>query len=167
MGIIIGTARWRWPTRWRMIETKKWAKITNYGEYLEKFPPVWEVQIHENTAWSCVHGVERWRSNCGCNAGRPGWNQNWRKPLREALDWLRDALRRISKRLAQRCCAIPGRRATATSTSCLTVHPEVRERFGREHFLRDLTAGAAGDSVEADGTAAPRHADVHKLRLVL
>ncbi len=69
------------------------ATLTNYGEYLEKFPPEYEVKIHENSSWSCVHGVERWRSNCGCNTGgNSGWNQHWRKPLRELLDWLRDAL---------------------------------------------------------------------------
>lgn len=75
------------------IESKRLAKITNYGEYLEKFPPTHEVQILENTSWSCVHGVERWRSDCGCNSGmKPGWRQHWRAPLRNALDWLRDDL---------------------------------------------------------------------------
>jgi alpha-amylase/alpha-mannosidase (GH57 family) len=67
------------------------VKLTNYGEYLELHPPEWEVEIHENTSWSCAHGVERWRSNCGCNMGR-GWQQEWRGPLREAFNFLRTRL---------------------------------------------------------------------------
>ena len=72
------------------IEDRGIAQLTNYGEYLEKHPPQHEVQIIENSAWSCSHGVGRWRSDCGCNTGRAGWNQSWRGPLRSALDWLRD-----------------------------------------------------------------------------
>ncbi len=64
------------------------AKLTVYGEYLEKHPPEYEVEFHQPSAWSCSHGVERWRSDCGCNAGHQGWNQQWRTPLREALDEL-------------------------------------------------------------------------------
>ena len=74
------------------IETKELAKLTIYAEYLEKNPPTHEVQIHDGSAWSCSHGVGRWAHNCGCNGGRPGWNQEWRGPLRAALDWLRDSL---------------------------------------------------------------------------
>lgn len=73
------------------IESENSGTLTIYGEYLEKFPPQSEVEIFENTSWSCCHGVERWKSDCGCNIGtNPSWNQKWRAPLRQALDWLRD-----------------------------------------------------------------------------
>jgi alpha-amylase/alpha-mannosidase (GH57 family) len=72
------------------IESKKLVKLTNYGMYLEKHPPTHEVTVLENSSWSCAHGIDRWRENCGCNSGmNPGWTQKWRKPLREALDELR------------------------------------------------------------------------------
>jgi alpha-amylase/alpha-mannosidase (GH57 family) len=74
--------------------------LTNYGEYLERHPPDWEVEVHENTSWSCVHGVERWRSNCGCNMGR-GWQQEWRGPLRDAFNFLRTRLDPLFETRAQ------------------------------------------------------------------
>lgn len=75
------------------IQSNNLAKITNYGEYLEKHPPTHEAEIINNTSWSCAHGVERWRSNCGCNSGmKAGWSQEWRGPLRAALDALREDL---------------------------------------------------------------------------
>jgi len=76
----------------KRIEGEGQAKLTNYGQFLEMFPPQFEAQIVESTSWSCAHGVERWRANCGCSSGHPGWNQEWRAPLRAALDNLRDGL---------------------------------------------------------------------------
>jgi alpha-amylase/alpha-mannosidase (GH57 family) len=77
----------------RHIESKKLAELTNFGQFLEHFPADHLVEIVEDSSWSCVHGIERWRSNCGCNSGgHPGWNQEWRAPLRSSLDWLRDTL---------------------------------------------------------------------------
>ncbi len=68
-------------------------KITNYGEYLEKYRSDYIVDIKQASSWSCFHGVGRWKEDCGCSTGgHPGWNQKWRKPLREALDYLRDEL---------------------------------------------------------------------------
>ncbi|STX27858.1 Membrane-anchored protein predicted to be involved in regulation of amylopullulanase [Legionella beliardensis] len=73
------------------IEQNSDVEIVNYGYFLEIQPPEFEVEIWEHSSWSCAHGVERWKSNCGCNNGQ-GWHQEWRGPLRSALDWLRDAL---------------------------------------------------------------------------
>lgn len=77
----------------RSIENGDRAELTNYGKFLAGNPPTQQVQIEENTSWSCKHGVERWRADCGCNSTLTGnWRQEWRAPLRDALDWLRDDL---------------------------------------------------------------------------
>lgn len=71
-------------------------KITNYAEYLENYRSDYEADIKQASSWSCFHGVGRWKEDCGCSTGgHPGWNQKWRKPLREALDYLRDEFAKI------------------------------------------------------------------------
>ena len=77
--------------------------LTNYGEFLDKFRSDWEVDIKHASSWSCFHGVGRWKEDCGCSTGgHPGWNQKWRKPLREALDYLRDELSIIFEKEGQK-----------------------------------------------------------------
>lgn len=76
-----------------LLERHSGVRLTNYGEYLSNHPAQFEARIKENSSWSCAHGVERWRSDCGCQTRfEPGWNQRWRAPLREGLDWLRDQI---------------------------------------------------------------------------
>lgn len=71
-------------------------KITNYAEYLDKYKSDYEVDIKQASSWSCFHGVGRWKEDCGCSTGgHPGWNQKWREPLRNALDYLRDELAKV------------------------------------------------------------------------
>lgn len=68
--------------------------VTNFAHYLSINSPRWEVELKPVTAWSCAHGVDRWQDDCGCG-GEGGWHQKWRKPLRQALDWLRDQLIKV------------------------------------------------------------------------
>ena len=78
------------------------VRLTNYGEFLELHPPEWEVEIHDNSSWSCVHGIERWRSDCGCRM-RGEWEQRWRGPLRRALDRLKSQLDHIFSTRGREC----------------------------------------------------------------
>jgi alpha-amylase/alpha-mannosidase (GH57 family) len=84
------------------IEFNHLARLTNYGQYLEEHPAGQAVEIVENSSWSCIHGIERWRADCGCNSGgHPDWNQSWRAPLRQAMDWLRDSIMPHFEQMAQ------------------------------------------------------------------
>ncbi len=90
------------------LEKELKTRVSIYPEFMEKFPPRFEVKIAENTSWSCAHGVERWRSNCGCCiGGNKDWHQKWRAPLRKALDWLRDEAAAVFERELKDLCADP------------------------------------------------------------
>ncbi|MCX4241090.1 DUF3536 domain-containing protein [Paraliomyxa miuraensis] len=122
----------------RAIEVDPDVRLTNYGEYLERFPPDHEVRIVERSSWSCAHGVERWRSNCGCNTGgRPDWNQEWRTPLRASLDWLRDRLMVLFEELAPRVLIDPWQARDAYVRLILDRSDAAIERFFDEHAVED------------------------------
>jgi alpha-amylase/alpha-mannosidase (GH57 family) len=123
----------------RHIETKGLARITNYGEYLELNPPTHEVEIYERTSWSCAHGVERWRADCGCNTGaHPGWNQQWRAPLFEAMNWLRDELKEPYERNASAYFKDPWAARDDYIEVILDRSEETLKRFLERHCTRPL-----------------------------
>jgi alpha-amylase/alpha-mannosidase (GH57 family) len=117
------------------------AKITNYAEYASLFKPEFEAQIIENSSWSCVHGVERWRSNCGCNSGgHPGWHQNWRKPLRDALDWLRDKVGEIYEREGRKLMRDPWAARNEYINVILRRGDETVGKFFQDHVQAEINA---------------------------
>ena len=123
----------------RTIDQGGKARLTNYGEFLEAHPPTEEVRILEGTSWSCAHGVERWRSDCGCSTdAHPGWNQAWRSPLREALDALRDALEPLYESAATGLFSDPRTAREGYIDVILDRSPENVARFFARHTPRAL-----------------------------
>jgi len=123
------------------IEENKLAELTCYGQHLERFPPTHEAQIFSPSSWSCAHGVERWRSDCGCRTGGlPGWTQSWRAPLREALDWLRDELARRFEERGARLLRDPWAVRDDFIDVILDRSPGNVDAFLARHATRPLTA---------------------------
>ncbi|MEM1214317.1 MAG: DUF3536 domain-containing protein [Bacteroidota bacterium] len=113
--------------------------LTNYAAFLEEHPATWEVDIYDNSSWSCVHGVERWRSDCGCKAdASSGWTQAWRRPLRETLDWLRDLLIPVYEREAAKLLKDPWAARDAYIDIILDRSDAQWAAFQQEHTLREL-----------------------------
>ena len=114
------------------------AELTLYGEFLEKHPPEYAVRIVENSSWSCAHGVERWRGDCGCSGGTPGYRQKWRGPLREALDWLRDKVAAFFEHEGQKYLKNPWEARDDYIKVILDRSRESIEQWLASHALRAL-----------------------------
>lgn len=137
------------------IDGSGWARLTNYGEHLERHPPRRETRIVPNSSWSCAHGVGRWSGDCGCSAGG-ATRHPWRRPLREALDWLRDALAPVFEAEASRFFADPW--AARNDSIDIVLDPTAGsvDRFFERHAVRRLSGeerAAARDLLELERNA--------------
>jgi len=122
------------------IEGANQARLTNYGEFLERHPPRHEAEVLENSSWSCAHGVERWRGDCGCSSGaHPEWRQAWRAPLRHALDWLRDTVVPLFEERASGLLRDPWAARDDYIGVILARSPEVVADFVARHGRRSLS----------------------------
>ena len=114
--------------------------VTNYAEYLEKYRSNWEVEIKPVSSWSCFHGVGRWADDCGCSTGgHPGWNQKWRKPLRSALDYLRDETIVVFKKYGKKYFNNPELARNNYINVILDRSESNVKEFQEQHFLPDLS----------------------------
>ncbi len=125
------------------IEKQEDISLINYAAFAAKFPPQQEAQIIENSSWSCVHGVERWRENCGCNSGKPGYTQTWRKPLRDALDWLRDTLSVIFEQEGKKHFTDPWEARNEYIKVVLKRSDETVRRFMKSQAVTDVDVNKA------------------------
>lgn len=108
--------------------------VTNFAHYLSLYPPEWEVVLKPLTAWSCAHGVDRWQEDCGCGAA-VGFGR-WRRPLRDALNWLRDRLAEIYQQQAGRYFRDPW--SVRDHYIRVVMDRSQWDAFWREHGIGDL-----------------------------
>jgi alpha-amylase/alpha-mannosidase (GH57 family) len=123
------------------------VRLTNYGEFLELHPAEWEVEIHENSSWSCAHGVDRWRLDCGCKT-RSDWHQKWRAPLREALDSLRAEFDHLFSTRGREC--FPNPWAARDAFIDVILHresPAAIERLLKKHGHPDIDEKQTTDAL--------------------
>lgn len=112
--------------------------MTNYSAYLAAHPPVRRVRLQERSSWSCVHGVERWRSDCGCtDGGHQGWNQRWRGPLRNGLDTVKAGLDQHFFDAGKELFQDP--EAALLEYGLLLAHGEDAQTFQARHFTSGLS----------------------------
>jgi hypothetical protein len=111
-------------------------RLTNLPAYIAARPPLREILIHEPSSWSCVHGVERWRSDCGCtDGGHFGWNQRWRGPLRSSLNTVRDAVKQHFSTAGQECFI--DHKAALMAYGEVLAAPQKAENFAAVRFKGD------------------------------
>lgn len=120
------------------VDRAQGVDLTNYAMFLGRHPPEMEAKIHEHSSWSCAHGVERWKSDCGCNAGHPGFHQRWRGPLREAFDWLRDAVTGPFEEMGRGLLKDPWAARDAYIDVLLDRSPHSQELFFAAHSSKEL-----------------------------
>ncbi len=122
------------------IESEAMVRVTNFGAYLVAHPPTVQVEIRENTSWSCVHGIERWQADCGCNTGK-GWHQRWRTPLREGIRWLKTELDTLYETEGRKLFRDPWE-ARNDAVDLIDHTPGVADAFFARHATGPLTTAS-------------------------
>ena len=141
------------------------AMLTNIPSFLDHYPPTWACRVAENTSWSCAHGVERWRSDCGCHTGGgPGWHQRWRGPLRTALDHVRDTMDEIYEREVSKYCDSPWLLRDEAIALYLTRPDEVVETAQRKRGFIEERCGSLDD---ADLSRVLSFAEMQRMRMFM
>lgn len=111
--------------------------------YLERFPATPPGSLVERTSWSCAHGIERWRSDCGCRFEEvDGQDQRWRRPLRDVLDAVADVAGRLFNDHAARDLVDPWA-ARYDYGMVLGARPQGRDAMRQQFLGRHLTQGGS------------------------
>ncbi|HZP44914.1 MAG TPA: DUF3536 domain-containing protein [Candidatus Binataceae bacterium] len=122
-----------------LLEPRDDVVVTNCAAYLAAHPASGVYRVDRPSSWSCPHGLERWRADCGCR-GDERTRQEWRAPLRAAMEFVLHHAEAVYERFAAGLCAEPRRALLEAATLFADASPAVVEEFARRHKIRDETA---------------------------
>jgi alpha-amylase/alpha-mannosidase (GH57 family) len=114
------------------LERRDNLQIVNPSQYLALRPPIGTFSINGATSWSCFHGVERWRSDCGCRADQ-NTHQGWRYPLRETLAFIKTRVDLLYDREAPELCSDPVAALNESIRLAIDTNPATTEEFYYRH----------------------------------
>lgn len=131
---------------------RRGIETVSYGRFLADHPPAAEVSIKpgpdgEGTAWSCAHGVRRWKGGCDCG-GEGSFSLNWRLPLRAALNSLRDAAADVYAAEGAKFFRAPWEARNDYAGLFLDRRPETEDAFFAKHASRQLDEGSRSRALE-------------------
>ncbi|HEX6790835.1 MAG TPA: DUF3536 domain-containing protein [Candidatus Krumholzibacteria bacterium] len=115
-------------------------RVENFGSFLARNPAVDDVELVAPTSWSCAHGVGRWKEDCGCRIdGRKYPSQEWRAPLRQALETLATSLHEVYEREAIQFIPDPWDARDQYGTVVAS------DTIALERFVHSVATGARND----------------------
>ncbi len=115
------------------LELRDDVRLTNCAEYLALHPEgMGSFEIDAPSSWSCPHGVERWRAACGCRFDQ-ATRQEWRGPLREAMDFVNNHCLVVYDRFAPPLAANAAAALSESIRLAIDPDPALHEEFFAHH----------------------------------
>ena len=113
-------------------------KLVNCAQYLAEHPAAGSFSMNGATSWSCPHGIERWRSDCGCRLN-PNTSQQWRAPLRGAMEFVKAHVDILYDRFASQLVDDPFATLNESIRIVIDPAPAVQEAFLTRHHVPQET----------------------------
>jgi hypothetical protein len=122
-----------------ILEQREDVVVSNCAAYLVAHPAADHFRLETASSWSCAHGVERWRANCGCRMDNHT-SQEWRAPLRATMEFVLNHAAAVYDRFAAEIVDNPYAALRDSAQLFADQNPALLVDFGTRYRVRDDTA---------------------------